>query len=79
MSRAKIEKLISNMVETSEMKSLMTPLFDYSGNSLDVSERLIWSNWQCTIRDGYKDYTIGKIPCPFPAVKEKEWFGKWAD
>ena len=27
MSRAKIEKLISKMVEFSEMKSLMTPLF----------------------------------------------------
>ena len=31
------------------MKSLMTPLFYYSGSSLDLSERLIWSNWQCTI------------------------------
>ena len=28
------------MVEFSEMKFLMTPLFYYSGNSLDVSERL---------------------------------------
>ena len=44
------------MVEFPEMKSLMTPLFYYSGNSLDVSERLIWSNWQSTIHDGYKDY-----------------------
>ena len=44
MSRAKVEKLISKVVEFSEMKSLMTPLFYYSGNSLDVSERLIWSN-----------------------------------
>lgn len=76
MSRAKIEKLISKMVEFSEMKSLMTPLFYYSGNSLDVSERLIWSNGQCTINDGYEDYTIGRIPCPFPAIKDKEWFGK---
>ena len=42
--KSKVEKLISKMVEFSEMKFLMTPLFYYSGNSLDVSERLIWSN-----------------------------------
>ena len=39
--KSKVEKLISKMVEFSEMKFLMTPLFYYSGNSLDVSERLI--------------------------------------
>ena len=39
--KSKVEKWISKMVEFSEMKFLMTPLFYYSGNSLDVSQRLI--------------------------------------
>lgn len=64
------------MVETSEMK--WHPYFITVEIHLmclsDVYGRIDSAQFMMATKT-----TIGRIPCPSPAVKEKEWFGKWAE